>query len=328
MARLLIVGDLHFKASNLVEGEELVKKIVQKAWEIKDIDGIVLLGDLLDNHATVHSQSLNLVNSLLSLLNSFNVFVLVGNHDYINNSQFLTIQHPFNSFKNWGDNIHIVDTLVEWEKEGQRFLFLPYVPTGRFLEALQIRQQFKDDGSTAYVFAHQEFAGSIFEDKGDKWPYTTPVISGHIHGKTQINNIFYVGSPVQHYFAEKPDKTITVLDTVTGNFEYHTLDMPQKHTIEIDIAEIDSLMLPEKASIRLRLKCSCSSWAVFKKTKKYKELIDAKVKVQPLAVDDEIQLKRMARKRTTYIESLKTYAAKSGGYVQEAYDLVMGEVSA
>jgi DNA repair exonuclease SbcCD nuclease subunit len=336
MARLLLIGDLHFKASNLVEGEELVRKLIEKRDELCGIDAIVLLGDLLDNHATVHSQAFNLVHDLLLAFQAENIFVLVGNHDYINNSQFLTTQHPFNVFKKWGNNIHIVDDLTEWKHKGQNFVFLPYVPVGRFMEALQKKQQFEDNGSIDYIFAHQEFEGSVFTDKGDEWPYETHVISGHIHGRRNLKtpnsegtgNVFYLGSPIQHSFAETPDKAIAVLDTLTGIFEYYPLDMPQKHTIEIDLANIDTLVLPEKSSIRLRLKCTCSSWAVFKKSKKYKELMEAKVKVQPLAIDDEIQLKKMAKKRTTYIESLKTYADKSGGYVQEAFDLVMGGLSA
>lgn len=336
MAKILAIGDLHFKASNLVEGNELVCKIIQKVKEIKELDAIVLLGDLLDNHATVHSQAFNLVYKLLDALKEYKVFVLVGNHDYINNSQFLTTQHPFNVFKGWGENIVIVDDYTTWIKDNQKFVFLPYVPTGRFQEALKVKEPL-ELSKIECIFAHQEFKGAIFGDKGDEWDYETQVISGHIHTQTNLKQlncegmgaVFYLGSPVQHCFAETPDKSILLMDTLNKpNWTFHKLDLPQKHTIEMDLADIDSLVLPDRATVRLRLKCSCSSWAVFKKTKKYKELIDAKVKVQPLAIDDEVQLKKMARNRTTYIQSLKTYAENSGGYVQEAFLQIMGEMAA
>jgi DNA repair exonuclease SbcCD nuclease subunit len=336
MAKILAIGDLHFKASNLVEGNELVCKIIEKVAEIKEIDAIVLLGDLLDNHATVHSQAFNLVYKLLDALKEYKVFVLVGNHDYINNSQFLTTQHPFNVFKGWGENIVIVDDYITWIKDDQKFVFLPYVPTGRFQEALKTKEPL-ELSKIECIFAHQEFKGAIFGDKGDEWDYETQVISGHIH--TQVNlkqlncegmgAVFYLGSPVQHCFAETPDKSILYMDTLNKpNWTFHKLDLPQKHTIEMELSDIDSLVLPERATVRLRLKCSCSSWAIFKKSKKYKELVDAKVKVQPLAIDDEVQLKKMARNRTTYIQSLKTYAESSGGYVQEAFTQVMEGLAA
>lgn len=233
----------------------------------------------------------------------------------------MTTQHPFNSFKQWNKkHLHIVDKAVEWKCGDEKFLFIPYVPTGRFNEAIKNHTE-----DVLCIFAHQEFKGSVFDNVGDEWNGSLPVISGHIHEKrTFPNNIFYPGSPVQHSFAETPNKTICVLDTKSGtNFTYHMLDMLQKHTIEHDLADIDNLVLPLNATVRLRLKCTASSWTVFKKSKKYRELIDAKVKIQPLAIDDDVQIKRMASKRTTYIEALTTYAEKSGGFIQEAFQEVM-----
>jgi hypothetical protein len=59
----------------------------------------------------------------------------VGNHDYINCSQFLTGNHWLNCVKHL-PNLTVVDTLVEERINNFNFVFLPFTPDGRFIEAL------------------------------------------------------------------------------------------------------------------------------------------------------------------------------------------------
>ena len=77
-----------------------------------------------------------------------------------------------------------------------KFLFVPYVPPGRFVEALETYKNinWKD---VDCIFAHQEFygckMGAILSEEGDKWESKWPlVVSGHIHSRQWINkNIYY-----------------------------------------------------------------------------------------------------------------------------------------
>ena len=94
----------------------------------------------------------------------------------------------------------------------EKFIFVPYVPPGRFEEALRT---LKDDWiSASCIFAHQEFAGckmgAIVSIEGDKWDIKNPiVISGHIHSKQQPQkNIYYSGSAMQHAFGESAKNII------------------------------------------------------------------------------------------------------------------------
>ena len=57
--------------------------------------------------------------------------VIVGNHDLINNQQFLTQNHWMNAMKQWENVTVCDDVFIE-----NNFLYAPYVPNGRFMEAI------------------------------------------------------------------------------------------------------------------------------------------------------------------------------------------------
>jgi len=317
MGKIMVVGDLHFKANNLVEGRALVSALSKAAYAINP-SVIVFLGDILDNHATIHSQAFNLIYTLLKSLPSNSIIImLIGNHDYINNSQCCSEEHPFNVFKQW-KNVMVIDrpTIID------DYIYMPYVPVGKFDEFAKGKIQ--DYKGIKAIFCHQEFLGSVKENVGDVWPETNPlIISGHIHTKRWLqSNIFYPGSPIQHTFAEDPDKTFLIMDSNDLQMEFRTLDLPKKHTLEIDLDSIETLALPD-GHIRLKVRCSYTGWAAFRKTKKYKELTASKVKVIPVAITDDTHLKTMAKKRVTYIDSLTEYANQAGGFVLEAFKEIM-----
>ena len=147
-------------------------------------------------------------------------YVLIGNHDLINHSQFLTDNHIFNPMKKW-PNVFIADTMPQVlqiedsDGEERTFVFCPYTPPGRFAEALNkiVPLGYTWELADA-IFAHQEFEGckmnQITSEEGDVWdPAFPPVISGHIHdAQTVGENVFYPGSAIQHGFGESAGKRI------------------------------------------------------------------------------------------------------------------------
>jgi hypothetical protein len=200
-------------------------------------------------------------------------YVLVGNHDYINNQQFLTNNHWMNGLKEWNNTI-IVDNVIKETINNEKFIFVPYVPPGRFEEALRT---LKDDWiSASCIFAHQEFAGckmgAIVSIEGDKWDINNPiVISGHIHSKQQPQkNIYYSGSAMQHAFGEKDQYNLEEID----------LELPRKKIVYMNVEEIDTYNIPEtEDQIKVTLKGDYNEFKAVKKTKKYKNLVDKGVKV-------------------------------------------------
>jgi DNA repair exonuclease SbcCD nuclease subunit len=202
--RFLFIGDIHIKHANLSEISIVVDSIKSQT----DVDYIVFAGDILDTHERVDVQLLNVAYDMINVSrNVTKTFVIVGNHDMINNQQFLTDAHWMNGMKEW-NNVTVVDKPTVISKENQRVILCPYVFPGRFIEALNNIDDWKN---ADLIFAHQEFKGckmgAIISQIGDDWDINWPiVISGHIHERqTPQENIIYPGSILMHSFgSSKP----------------------------------------------------------------------------------------------------------------------------
>jgi len=201
--RFLFIGDVHVKHCNLSAFEKLLSKMRLLKEEEVEIDVVVVAGDILDTHEKVDVQLLNRAYDLIRVARDTaksGVYVLVGNHDYINNHQFLTTNHWMNGLKEW-DRVTVVDERPVFITP--LFLACPYVYPGRFREALS---SVSLDGVVA-VFAHQEFKGcymgAINSTTGDDWSDADLpiVISGHIHERQSVGEkVFYPGSAINHSF--------------------------------------------------------------------------------------------------------------------------------
>ncbi len=247
--RLFVVGDIHFAHGHLQEGEELIEALVL-AVPGGGVDAIILLGDILDTHNVCRQspwdQACRLIKALAAKAPTF---VMMGNHDLINGSQFLTESHFFVAMKSW-QNVVIVDkpTVLtirdgsNWERSS---ILVPYVPPGRFREALDLcfdgvnhyeiesracsgptRLPFEWRTATV-IFAHQEFKGMLndgkgcvwLSHKGDEWSDGLPrVVSGHIHDSGWLEDakgagqgVFYTGSSRQVAINENPNKNVWVV---------------------------------------------------------------------------------------------------------------------
>lgn len=198
--KVLVIGDLHFKQDNAEESEILIENIIKIVKKIQP-NQIVILGDILHNHGTIYLYPLKrAVEFLKCLCELTETYLIIGNHDRPNPKVFLTDEHPFNALKKW-EKIKVVDrTMIEYP-----FVYVPYVETGRFMEAIKD----VDITKVKAFFAHQEFRGSIRSDRGDIWPPNyPPVISGHIHKHVVYKNVFYTGTPLQHSFFEPSENYV------------------------------------------------------------------------------------------------------------------------
>ena len=134
--KVLCIGDPHIKVDNLSETDLMIAEIERVCIETKP-DIIVCMGDILDRHSTIHVQCLIMAEKLVAKLSVYAPFYLIiGNHDRPNNSNFLTEEHAFNSMKKW-PNVVVVDTVKTLKINFANFVFVPYVPNNRFAEALQ-----------------------------------------------------------------------------------------------------------------------------------------------------------------------------------------------
>lgn len=281
--KILFIGDQHFKVNNIPQVNVFLSKLKNWLENNKDLDFIVSGGDLLDTHERLHTEPLNKAVEYIKLLSSYSrTFILVGNHDKINNSQHLTDNHWLNFFKKF-KNVTVVDRVINHEIFSKKFTLCPYVPDGRFIEALKsIEDEWID---SECVFAHQLFdgvkMGSIIASGVEKWPITFPqIISGHIHDRQWVqNNLYYVGSSMQHAFSEGFDKTLLLLEIneslTKESFIEIDLDLPKKKTIYLDAEELDEFDLEkiEKGTdYKVTVHGNQEEFDSFKKTAKYKQL--------------------------------------------------------
>lgn len=257
---MLAIGDPHFKVSNVRETDLMVEAIYRKAREYNP-DIIIVLGDVLDRHETIHVSPLTrAIKFLGALMQIAPVYVLIGNHDLKNNRQFLSDEHPFTALKYWGHRMTVVDTTTVTIIKGQKFVFVPYVPPGRFEEALNVCPGWQD---ATCIFGHQEFygcqMGAIISEEGDVWPLTHPyVVTGHIHDYQEPQvNILYTGTPIQHAFGDRHDKTISLFTYHSPQVRDHNridLGLPRKHIVKITCAEVSTYVPQPNCELKIAIR--------------------------------------------------------------------------
>ncbi len=291
--KALFIGDPHIRVENFEAFDRLQALIEDRC---KDIDLIVVAGDVLHYHERLHTLALNKAIDFLTQLGRMaHVVCLVGNHDMINNQQFLSSNHWMHHYKGRIPNVDIVDHPVSHVLQGCRLVFVPYVFPGRFVEALETTQPRMGDAfawtDAHLIFAHQEFKGcrmgAIVSEDGDEWDSAWPmVVSGHIHDYQKPQpNIFYPGTPLQHSFGDKGGNillTISLDGEAPPMFEEVLTDVEKKKTVYTTIegvAELLASYTPSDTQLKVTIKGTADDFRVFKDSKEYKDLIAAGIKV-------------------------------------------------
>lgn len=298
--KVLAIGDPHFRTDNVPEVEIFINKVEELA-KSENPTWIVILGDVLHTHERIHTTPLNKAYEFVERMrNIAPTFVLVGNHDMTSNQNFLTDQHWMNGMKEWVD-VTIVDKTISRTEGGKTFIFVPYVPPGRFSEALDT---IKDWEKADCIFAHQEFygckMGAIISAEGDSWSKDNPpIVSGHIHSRqTPQSNIYYCGSAMQHAFGESEINIIPILTWGKNKKEYTLrevdLGLSRKRIVYSDVQSINEVEIKKTDDkIKFSLTGDYEEFKAFKKTQKYREIVKSGTKVvfKPKKVKQEDALK-------------------------------------
>jgi DNA repair exonuclease SbcCD nuclease subunit len=302
MPKFLCIGDIHIKTKNFPDVNILLKEIEKHLQEMKEnpYDLIVVMGDTLDTHRRLDSECLSKATEYFLILEKYSpVYIITGNHDLVNNSQYLTDKHWLNPFKSTKHRFVVIDTVVDANIDGFRIIAIPYVPDGFFHKALceKLGDDYYTNNKPSIIFGHQMFNGTSmggidsFKDAED-WNYDIQVITGHVHDKQTIpipkskKTIYYTGSSLQHAFGEKHDKTIaSVYLSKDENgedeikIEEIKLDLPIRKIVYCDISEIEkklSKLEYEKIEsgmlkIKMSIKGPSEDYKSFIKTKLYRE---------------------------------------------------------
>lgn len=288
-----VIGDPHFKKEKIQESEEMAEKCANLIEKLKPTF-VVILGDTLHRHEIADNAPFVSVYYFLErITKTAHVYILIGNHDYVNNSQFLTDKHFFLPYKKW-ENVTIVDHPILLEYDNFSFAMCPYVPPGRFKEALD---ELIKEGSTwdivDCIFAHQEFRNCSFGAKkseiGDDWDENfPPVISGHIHDAQQVGeNIYYVGTPRQHSFGENPNKKVWNISFGSNeeppyfSVEKYSLELRRKKILRANTSQVENIDLQELKNYdtKLILTGTTSENKIFRESALYNKITSMGVTV-------------------------------------------------
>ena len=244
---LLFIGDPHFKTDNIIESEKLILEI-ERYLNSYTIQYVIVLGDILHTHEKLNTFAMNNSMKLFTMLSKrITTYVLVGNHDAVNNSIFLTTDHWLNVLKGWY-NIIVVDKPIKISLSLNNIVkticICPYVSDGRFVEALNHIDNWTNSN---LIIGHQLLDGAkmgpIVASGVEEWKLTYPLlISGHIHDKQRPQpNLFYCGSSLQHAFGESGDKTLYLYNIFSNTGEELKLNIPYKDILYVDVSNIDSI---------------------------------------------------------------------------------------
>ena len=329
---VLVIGDIHIKTVNISEIDVLITKICD-IIDKKKPDFVVLLGDILDTFEKINTFELNKAYELIEKLSSkCMTYILIGNHDMVNCMQFLTENHWANGLKEW-KNVKIVDKVFKYDD----FMFVPYVPNGRFIDALNTTEyEWKD---MKCIFAHQEFYGSkmgaIISEDGDIWdPLYPNVISGHLHlNQRPQENIYYPGSSMQVAYGETQENVVAMIyfsEDKLYELEEIELGLSKKKII---YTTLDDVEIPENKGndkIKMSISGEYEEFKTFKKSKKYKELVKNGINVVFKPTRKEIKLKNEKiqeniNKNSNNFKEILQYSIKDidNRYINETYELVV-----
>jgi len=277
--QILVIGDPHFKLSNLVQSKEMALQIINIV-KLKKPDFVIILGDTLDRHDIIHlSAFVNAIDFLKQLQDLCKVYLIIGNHDRKNNKVFLVEnEHPFYPLKFW-NNIEIIDTvkIIKFFKDKEyEFTMVPYVEPGRFKEALSL----VDYKNSYCIFCHQEFKdchmGAFKSVHGDVWDEDVYLISGHVHEYQKLqHNILYVGTPMQQTFGETPKKHIVLLN-INNKIKNHSdcdyekikLNMKIKKIIHLNYEDVKKYKLVNNIEAKIIITCTMNEMKTLLKNNK------------------------------------------------------------
>lgn len=220
--KMLVVGDPHITHDSIDEGWSLVNYIIKVSKE-SNPDYIVIMGDLYHNHGVVHLSVQKFWQEAFDKIKgetNCHIIALVGNHDKSGD-----ISAPEHALM-----LHQGVDVIDKPTVLHNILFMPYTHKAEdFIKACR-------ENPTAWVFAHQEFIGGVFDNgySGSSANAVDPslipqtmVVSGHIHTAQKFNKVWYVGSPRWRTIHDaNVEKAIWCIDMDSSSLDYKAVKYP------------------------------------------------------------------------------------------------------
>jgi DNA repair exonuclease SbcCD nuclease subunit len=312
----LIIGDPHFKVSNLDDCRSFVRQTLEIVQKDRP-ENVIILGDLFNDFAVIRSEVLKLWSEFFHATACMSkVICLVGNHDMAGADGGTYPMEPFKTIP----NVTIVDALTKIDG----IYYMPFVR-----DNAEFEKQVRSIAPDSVVFCHQSFNGATFENgfydphgaDPDSAIHLGAVICGHIHKRQTLGNIWYPGTPFQHTFGDAgQEKSIIMINLhkncYTIEKEYQ-LDMPKFYEIRGNsIEEVKDLIHRikdcdlDKGNFKIIAHGSPAEIAAFWQedlAKSFRSLarrvVDAMTSIKPLNEKNEIKGQSRKEKLDEYIKA-------------------------
>lgn len=194
------------------------------------VKNLLMLGDFFDNRNHVNLNDIEFVNNVfLPLLEEYDITmnIIAGNHDlaYKNTNAVTSL-----SVMQHSNYVNVLkDEVVEFDLDGQRFAFVPWINANNYSDFMQSLSDIEDKHEVI-VLGHFEINGflmyknssrcetgidqSVFKDFKEVW-------SGHFHHPSKIGNVEYIGSLFHLTWQDYGDsRGFYIFDTQTKEREY------------------------------------------------------------------------------------------------------------
>lgn len=230
--KVAIIGDTHWgiKGDSPIFHENM-KKFLDKTFfpYLKDnnIDTVIHLGDLVDKRKIINFSSSNrlktdFINRLVK--EKIKVYFIVGNHDtYYKNTNSLNVYKELQIEKY--ENIFVFENPQDLVIKDTSCLFLPWICK----DNKELSYKTIEKSNSRIVFSHLELCGFEFSkgivskhgDDPSNFNKFEFVFSGHYHTRSNKNNIYYLGSPIEFTWIDYHDpKGFHVFDFSNFKLEF------------------------------------------------------------------------------------------------------------
>lgn len=283
---VLTIGDPHFKGDNTCDTDVLQSEVLRVIDE-RSVDMVVVLGDIMHDHGNakmnVFNRACAFMEAITKKVGRGNTFMLIGNHDRVNNKVSEGDDHFFRHYKTENSSYPTVVDSVQLVSKGEHiFCLAQYMEPGKLRTMIdkQLESQEVDFLDVSTYFLHQEIKGckmgSQVSENGDEWLLDAPLaVSGHIHEwQMPQPNVIYVGTPMQITFGCSADKSISLLTYKGGvnrpEIEKIQLNIPRKIGKTLTCTEFANYDIPEDTWIKFKIVDTSPAIVALKKSKKYK----------------------------------------------------------
>lgn len=314
--KAMVCGDIHINVKRFMRSKAVLDSI-SEITNAEDVDYLILLGDVFDEHEYVHTDCIKIYKDFIrSIKPKIIIIHILGNHEMINSVDELPDSNALEAFTDLKrENYYAVTKPTRINN----FACIPYLPPGLFAKHAD---QIEGD----IILCHQEFQSAFYghrvSTKGDPTP-DRPTISGHIHTHQQIGKVWYPGTPYQTNFSEEADKGIFLISF------FHTYTVQKKIPLKVEklinlstnVNEIANVVIPEDSQTKLVIEGTKSELLVFKQSPEYAKLLKTST-IQFKAKMETTQKVLMAAGRS-FLEILREYAESNN--VKNAFISVFGE---